>query len=60
MKKKKILISEEDVQRALNKFINGGGLIKQLPDQIAPRNTLVGARWGVYEIVSDTASSPTG
>lgn len=60
MKKKKILISEEDVQRALNKFINGGGLIKQLPDQIAPRNTLVGARWGAYEVVSATATSPTG
>lgn len=58
MKDKK-LITEEDVQKALKKFVNDGGLIKQLPDQVTPRNTLVGARWGIYEIVSDTASSRT-
>ncbi len=56
MKNKKT-ITEEEVQQALNKFVKDGGLIKQLPDQVTPINTLVGARWGVYEIVSDTASS---
>ena len=58
MKNKK-LITEEDVQKALSKFEKDGGLIKQLPDQVTPRNTLVGARWGVYEVVSGTASSNT-
>ena len=58
MKNKK-LITEEDVQKALSKFEKDGGLIKQLPDQVAPRNTLVGARWGVYEVVSGTAPSST-
>lgn len=58
MKNKKV-ITEEDVQKALNKFVKDGGLIRQLPDQVAPRNLLVGARWGVYEVVSDTASSRT-
>ena len=56
MKEKKNSITEEDVQNALKKFIQDGGLIKQLPDQITPRNTLVGARWGTYEIVSGTAT----
>lgn len=58
MKNKKV-ITEEDVQKALNKFVKDGGLIRQLPDQVTPRNLLVGARWGVYEVVSDTASSRT-
>ena len=58
MKNKK-LITEEDVQNALHKFVKDGGLIKHLPDQVTPGNTLVGARWGVYEVVSDTASSRT-
>ena len=57
--KNKRSITEEDIHRALKKFVNDGGLIKQLPDQVAPRNNLVGARWGVYEIVSATASSTT-
>ena len=42
MKNKK-LITEEDVQKALHKFEKDGGLIKHLPDQVNPRNTLVGA-----------------
>lgn len=57
MKAKKATITEEDVQRALKKFIKDGGLIKQLADQVTPPNTLVGARWGVYEPVSDVGSS---
>ena len=57
MKEKKKTITEEEVQAALNKFLRTGGLIKRLPDQVVPRNTLVGARWGMYEIVSDTTVS---
>ena len=57
--KNKMSTTEEDVQQALKKFVNDGGLIKQLPDQVTPTNTLVGARWGVYEIVSGMASSST-
>ena len=54
--KKKNAITEEDIQKALGKFVKDGGLIKQLPDQVTPVNRLVGARWGAYEIVSDTVS----
>ncbi len=57
MKEKKKTITEEEVQAALNKFLRAGGLIKRLPNQVVPRNTLVGARWGMYEIVSDTTVS---
>ena len=57
MKGKKKTITEEQVQAALNKFLHAGGLIRRLPDQVVPRNTLVGARWGMYEIVSDTSVS---
>lgn len=53
MREKKT-ITEEDVRAALKKFLRAGGLIKRLPDQVVPRNTLVGARWGMYEIISDT------
>ncbi len=35
-------ISHEEVQRALSKFKEGGGLITQLPDQVAPRRNQVG------------------
>ena len=37
MKNKK-LITEEDVQNALHKFVKDGGLIKHLPDQVTPGN----------------------
>ena len=57
--KAKQSVSEEEVQMAINKFIRSGGFIRRLPDQVAPRNTLVGARFGVYETVSATASSQT-
>ena len=57
--KAKIAVTEEEIQNAIKKFIRGGGLIKQLPNQITPRNTLVGTRWGAYEMVSGTASSHT-
>ena len=54
--KKKQLVTEEDVQLAIQKFVRDGGLIQQLPDQVAPRNLMVGARWGIYEPVMETAS----
>jgi len=60
MKEKKKTITEEDVQAALGKFLRAGGLIRHLPDQVVPRNTLVGARWGMYEIVSDTTVASSG
>ncbi len=49
-------ITEEEVQKALQKFVRGGGLIKNLPDEVAPRNLLVGAKWGMYEPVMETTT----
>ncbi|MCZ6472180.1 MAG: hypothetical protein O7A08_00445 [SAR324 cluster bacterium] len=55
--KKNIAITEEDVQKALQKFLKTGGLIKHLPDQIAPRNILVGAKFGIFEPVINTSGA---
>lgn len=55
--KKNIAITEEDVQKALQKFLITGGLIKHLPDQITPRNILVGAKFGMFEPVINTSTA---
>ena len=55
--KKTIAITEEDVQKALQKFLNNGGLIKHLPDEITPRNILVGAKFGMFEPVIETSGA---
>ncbi len=47
------IITEEEVQQALKRFQERGGLIKQPPDEIVPRHTLVGAKYAVYETVSN-------
>jgi len=53
MKTKKTtqIITESDVQRALDEFRKQGRLIKKLPDQVTPRSNLVGERHGQYEIL---------
>ena len=60
--KGKSQISEDDVQRAIRKFLQEGGLIKRLPDEVTPRSVLVGAKWGMYEPVLEftNAGSETG
>lgn len=50
-------VTHEDVQAALRKFEEKGGLIKRLPDEVTPRNSLVGSRWAVYESLNDMGSS---
>lgn len=57
MSKNRKGISHEEVHRALNKFKEGGGLITQLPDQVAPRRNQVGGKWAVYETMSDVSSA---
>lgn len=42
-------ITEEEVRKAVNGFVKKGGLIKRLPNQVAIRSDLVGARHGTYE-----------
>jgi hypothetical protein len=51
MKAKQARISAEDVQKALEKFQAGGGLIQKLPDQPSPQRRMVGGKWGAYEPV---------
>ncbi len=52
-------ISEEEIQKALRKFLREGGLIKHLPDEVVPANTMVGSKWGMYELVTDTTNVGT-
>jgi len=58
--KKKVEISQEEVQKALQKFQKEGGLINKLPDQIAPRSTMVGGRFSMYETVSERQNAEVG
>lgn len=48
-RKNKPTITQDEVQKALLRFKKEGGLIKKLPDQIAPANTFVGGKWAMYE-----------
>jgi len=50
-------VTEMAIQQAINKFLRSGGLIKHLPDEIVPRNAMVGQKWGMYEIVLDSQVS---
>lgn len=47
-------ISHDDVQRALKRFQEQGGLITQLPDQVVPPRNRVGGKFAVYEPVTDS------
>jgi len=51
MKAKQARITADDVQKALERFQSGGGLIQKLPDQPSPRRRMVGGKWGMYEPV---------
>lgn len=42
-------ITEEDVQRALRKFLKQGGVIRRLPPTKPLERSLVGSRHGQYE-----------
>ncbi len=59
MKRKEQAISREQIQEALKRFQQQGGLAKKLPDQVTPARNLVGAKFGALEAVSETlAASP--
>jgi len=57
-KQPKVVISHQEIAKALQKFQAEGGLIKRLPDQITPKGGLVGGKWAQFEAVLDpTAGS---
>ena len=53
-------ITDEEIQQALRKFLKEGGLIKNLPDEVVPRNLMVGAKWGMFEPVLETSGVGSG
>lgn len=50
-KEKQQKVSEAEVQHAIQKFLEQGGLIKRLPDEVTPANSKVGGRHAAYESV---------
>ncbi len=47
-------ITQQDIQRALRKFEQQGRLVRKLPQQVAIRSRLVGARYGAFENPADS------
>jgi len=43
------IITEEEIRKALQQFMEEGGLIRKLPDEIVPRLAVVGIHHGMYE-----------
>lgn len=60
MKSQKAVITEAQIQQALDKFKKRGGLIKKLPDEVVPPHNLVGAKWGMYETIQDSGNASSG
>jgi hypothetical protein len=52
-KKTKQTVSHADVERAIRKFREEGGLIQRLPDELVAHRSLVGSRFGMYESVME-------
>ncbi len=50
---KKAEISHDEIQEALRKFREQGGLITRLPDEEVQPRRMVGFRYGTYEPVSE-------
>ena len=55
MNKKQKNISEEELNRAVRKFIDSGGIIKKLPDQKSAQLNRVGGRWCSTEVSGDSS-----
>lgn len=60
MKSHKAVITEAQIQQALEKFKNQGGLIRKLPDEVVPPHNLVGAKWGMFETIQDSGAASSG
>ena len=54
MNKKELIIREEDIRKSIKRFMEDGGLIKKLPDEIVPPNLLIGSEYGMFENVNET------
>jgi hypothetical protein len=53
---KKPVLSHADISKALQKFKEQGGLIKQLPEQRVLKGAMVGGKFGIYEAVFENGS----
>lgn len=58
--RKQVTITHEDVQHAMRKFLDQGGLVKRLPDEVTPRGGRVGVQHAVYEDVVEGFSYDAG
>ncbi len=55
MKKREAQITEQELQQAIHAFLDEGGLIAQLPEEVEPLRLLVGAKYATYENPLDFA-----
>lgn len=46
-------ISAADLQAAVHKFVDAGGIIKKLPEEKTAPSQMVGKRWNTSEIGSE-------
>jgi len=49
-------LTREELQKAIGKFINNGGIIQKLPDQKNVRQNRVGGKWGTSEMGGNVAN----
>ena len=56
-KRSKQAVSRADVERAIRKFREQGGLIQRLPDEVVAPRSLVGSKFGMYESVVEVTQS---
>ena len=45
-------ITDEELKRAVGKFVKDGGIIQKLPDQKSASHRLVGGKWSTTEMGS--------
>ena len=58
MKRKHRVITQQDVQEAMKKFIGEGGTIVRQPDQVAFPGNVVGSSHAIYESILQPLSAP--
>ena len=51
MKRKQTMITQRDVQEAINEFIEAGGTIVRQPDQVVFSSKVVGSSHEIYETI---------
>lgn len=49
-------ITQEELERAIRKFLENGGRIDRLPDQKNIASRMIGGKWNTSELAGDLAN----